>query len=119
MRIFFDVSGTVLGSLDASPRPGIHELIGRLRDMGHEVCFWTGGDVEEMGSLLRKAGLTGTVYPKLGMVFLEEPPDVCIDDTDVNLMRGRTVKVNIHYSRLESAEPIEIADIIKAGGCKL
>ena len=42
MNIFFDVDGTIVGTVDGALRPLVHEVFGRLRDDGHAVYIWSG-----------------------------------------------------------------------------
>ena len=41
MKIFFDCDETII-TWDVRLRPGVKEVIGSLRDSGHEIYLWSG-----------------------------------------------------------------------------
>jgi hypothetical protein len=91
MRILFDVSGTVLGMADMTPRPGIRETIETLRNFGNAVDFWTGGPTSEYSFILSQLGIDGTVYSKNNP--LPFVPDICVDDDPIEFLPCKVVVV--------------------------
>lgn len=79
VRILFDLCGTVFGLKDDSLRPGIKKLISDLDIAGHNVCFWTGGNVNGYRLLLKDAEIVGhEVFDKgAPLPFV---PDLYVDD---------------------------------------
>lgn len=112
--IFFDLSGTVFGSFDLSLRPGIKETIGSLRAAGYRVEFWTSGNKEQYESLLKVAGIDGTVHPK--MTTLPLKPDLCVDDEPEGWMPGCRYKVDIHLAEDMPGSPILVAELLCHAG---
>ncbi len=110
MRIIFDLMGTVLGSLDHSPRPGIEQTISALREAGARVEFWTSGRVEDYRALLTHAGISGDVYSK--MHPLPFAPDLCVDDEPQSWMPGQTYKVDPHISKEMAGGCILAAELL-------
>lgn len=112
--IFFDLSGTVFGSFDLSLRPGIRETIGSLRAAGCRVEFWTSGNREQYESLLKNAGIDGSVYPKKTALPFE--PDLCVDDEPEGWMPGYRYKVDIHLAEDMPGSPILVAELLCHSG---
>lgn len=114
MRIMFDVSGTVLGIIDLSLRPGIKNTIEGLRQSGMEVGFWTSGPVDYYASLLARSGLAGAVYKK------REPlpfvPDICVDDDPDDWFAEKTYKVSAHLGSDMPGEVILVAELLQGQG---
>lgn len=114
MRIMFDVSGTVLGIIDLSLRPGIKMTIDGLRQNGMEVDFWTSGPVDYYSSLLARSGLSGVVYKK------REPlpftPDICVDDDPDDWFAAKTYRVAPHLGADMPGDVILVAEVLQ-GQC--
>lgn len=113
MLIMFDLMGTVIGSIDLSPRPGIKETIKALRESGNDVRFWTSGPVDYYRSVLENLGIPGEVFPKNATVPFK--PDLCIDDEPQDWMPGRVYRVNMHVSDCTPGEHILAAELIGPG----
>lgn len=111
----FDVSGTVLGIIDLSLRPGIQKTIEGLRESGMEVNFWTSGPVDYYSSLLERSGLKGKVYKK--MEPLPFTPDICVDDDPDDWFAGRTYRVMPHLGTEMPGEVILVAELLH-GQCE-
>ncbi len=114
MRIIFDVSGTVLGIIDLSLRPGIQKTIEGLRESGMEVSFWTSGPVDYYRSLLEQSGFSGKVYKK------KEPlpfiPDICVDDDPDEWFAGMTYRVLPHLGSDMPGDVILVAELLNGHG---
>lgn len=114
MRIMFDVSGTVLGIIDLSLRPGIKKTIDGLRQNGMEVNFWTSGPVDYYSSLLAYSGLAGVVYKK--MEPLPFTPDICVDDDPDDWFAAKTYKVTPHLGSDMPGDVILAAELLQGLG---
>jgi len=96
MRVIFDLMGTVFGAVDMSLRPGIKETIEALRKNGCQVCFWTGGPIDQYRDHLKNSGISGELHRK--GEELPYSPDICVDDCPEGWMPGRIFEVKPHIS---------------------
>lgn len=113
MHIIFDISGTVIGSLDSSLRPGIRETLEALRLSGNRVDFWTGGPLEDYRDLLGSLGIEGRVFSKNSPLPFR--PDICVDDSPEGWMPGFKYTVDQHISGDMPGAPILVAELVGAG----
>ncbi len=88
MNIFFDMDYTLL-AVDGSLRPGVRELLERLRTDGHKSYVWSGNGIRWLE--LRRHGLESLVsdcfekpmhsyVEKLERLGLPVKPDLVVDD---------------------------------------
>lgn len=111
MHIVFDLSGTVLGAMDKSLRPGIKDTIFELRDRGWRVEFWTSGRTDDYAAILEANGIAGPVHTKRR--FEGFNPDICVDDEPQEWMPGVAFKVDIHLDSDLPGKVIEAAELIE------
>lgn len=105
MKILFDLCGTVFGLKDDSLRPGIKELIRELQCAGHNVCFWTGGDVNGYRLLLKNAEIVGhEVFDQGGP--LPFVPDLYVDDCVFPSEAKNVIEVKPYIGRGFPSQPI-------------
>ena len=92
MNIFFDMDYTLIGGLDGKERPGVQDVMERLKADGHELYVWSGNGIR--WPEVKRLGIEHLVtdcfkkpmynyYQAMKAMELPAEPDLVVDDFPV------------------------------------
>ena len=86
--IAFDLQGTLIDTKTEEDQLAMVYLIRRLKNAGHTIMVWTGGDVKKIDTAVRHLNLEDYVDYKCSKMNPIVKPDIAFDDSPNAFLLG-------------------------------
>ena len=91
--IAFDLQGTLIDTQTEEDQLALVYLIRRLKNAGHTIMVWTGGDVKNIDTALRELDLEDFVDYRCSKRKPPVKPDIAFDDSPNAYLLGKKTTI--------------------------